>query len=252
VKLASWGADLLNLLLPAGCIACRAWIPGGSGAPYVCARCASRLRTASWPRCERCHHPMGSGRTASENCAECADWSPALTAARHAYVMRAPADDLVHALKYEGWPELASLMGDALAKLVARDPGLAEGRALVVPVPTTAERLRSRGYNQAESLARRVAEVLDLPLCGALRRPGARRSQTTLTPTERRENVRGAFESSYAAGPVRGAKILLVDDVLTTGATASEAATELARMGACSVTVLTYGRALATGTKKPH
>jgi predicted amidophosphoribosyltransferase len=67
--------------------------------------------------------------------------------------MRPPADDLVHALKYEGWPELASLMGDALAKLVTLDATRTGSRAIVVPVPTTPERLRSRGYNQAELLA---------------------------------------------------------------------------------------------------
>lgn len=182
----------------------------------------------------------------------CAHWSSALTAARHAYVMRPPADDLVHALKYEGWPELAAMMGDALARLVNRDSVLGGRRALVVPVPTTAERLRSRGYNQAELLAKRLAEVRDLPMREALRRPEARPSQTSLTPAERLENVRGAFESTGAGDVVRGAHVLLVDDVLTTGATASEAAVQLDLMGAQSVTVLTYGRALATGPEEPR
>lgn len=166
-------------------------------------------------------------------------------------MLRPPADDLVHALKYEGWPELASFMGDALARLVGTGPQRAERRTVVVPVPTTAERLRSRGYNQAELLARRVAEARDLPLCRALERPGAQRSQTQLTPAERRENVRGAFRAARGlAGPIRGAHALLVDDVLTTGATAAEAASALAHIGAETVTVLTFARALAAGPKK--
>lgn len=251
MRLASWGADVLDVLLPAGCIACRTWIPGGRNAPLVCARCTSLLRTAPWPRCERCHYPRGTGRAESAGCFQCTDWSPSLTTARFAYVLAPPADDLVHALKYEGWPELASVMGDALARLRVSEPPSAGSRKVVVPVPTTEERMRSRGYNQAELLARRLAQVRDLPLYNALERPGARHSQTALTPAERRENVRSAFQAARdPAGPIQGAHVLLVDDVLTTGATASEAASVLAGMGAETVTLLTYGRALAEAPQK--
>jgi predicted amidophosphoribosyltransferase len=178
-------------------------------------------------------------------CGECRDWPDALTAARHAFVLGPPTDDLVHALKYEGWRELAGFMGDALARLA--DPPPPSGLVVVVPVPTTPERLRARGYNQAGLLAERVASTHDLPLSEALVRVGASRSQTALTPAERRENVRGDFAPSPgpdAAGVVRDAHVLLVDDVLTTGATASEAASVLADMGARTVTLLTFGRAV--------
>jgi len=161
-------------------------------------------------------------------------------------VLRPPADDLVHALKYEGWRELAGPMGDAVARLVPTE-ARAAGRTLVVPVPTTAERLRNRGYNQAALIAARVSEVSALPLVPALGRVGSRGSQTALTPEARRANVRGAFAPAPDAPDLGGARVLLVDDVLTTGATASEAATTLARMGAVDVTLLAYARALATG-----
>lgn len=148
----------------------------------------------------------------------------------------------MHALKYEGWRELATTMGDAVAKLVP------EGPMVVVPVPTTAERLVTRGYNQAGLLAVRVAEARGLPFVPALARTGSRGSQTSLTPSERRENVRDAFAPAPGhEGAVSGARVLLVDDVLTTGATASEAAGVLAAMGAASVLLLTYARALAAG-----
>jgi ComF family protein len=154
----------------------------------------------------------------------------------------------VHALKYEGWPELAGLMGDAVARLVARrqEKGArSDAPPVVVPVPTTAKRRRARGYNQAELLAARVATRCDLVLRHALTRKSGRRSQTALTPLERRENVRGAFRPRPdAAGTIRGADVLLVDDVLTTGATASEAALALSGIGAGSVTLLTFARAL--------
>lgn len=242
MKLTQWGTDLLDLVLPAGCVACGDWIPGGKGAPLVCPRCTSLLRAAPWPRCPRCHHPRATGRSESAECPECADWAPWLVGARSAYVLRPPADDLVHALKYEGWPELGSVMGDAVARVA---PDSCDSM-VVVPMPTTAERMRSRGYNQAELLAWRVAEVRGLPMRHALRRTEGRRSQTSLTPTERSENVRGVFEAkSSVMSALEGAHVLLVDDVLTTGATASEAASELGRMGAGMVTVLTFARALA-------
>lgn len=250
MKLASWGADLVEILLPAGCAACRTWIPGGRAAPLVCARCRSRLRVASWPRCPRCHFPRGARRADTPDCLECRDWSPALVAARFAYVLEPPAADLVHALKYEGWRELAALMGDAVAALGPSAGAAGAGRPVVVPVPTTTRRLRERGYNQAELLASRVAEVCRAPLVSALVRRGDRGSQTSLAPSERRENVRGAFALAAGALAIRGAHVLLVDDVLTTGATASEAAQALSAADPASVTLLAFARALPTGPKR--
>ena len=244
--------SLLELLLPGGCVVCRRWIPdrstSGEGPELVCVRCRSRLAVASWPRCPRCHHPRGTGREDTEDCLECRDWPEELTAARYAHVLVAPASDLVHALKYEGWRELAGPMAIAMARVVPRAPAggdLASARALVVPVPTTNRRLRERGYNQAGLLARGVAGALGLGVATALTRARASTSQTTLAPGERRENVRGAFAPSPSdARRVAGANVLLVDDVLTTGATAGEAALTLAGEGAATVTLVTFARAL--------
>ncbi len=159
----------------------------------------------------------------------------------------------MHALKYEGWPELADFMGRAMAAAVAApfEGDIGWAASVVVPMPTTGERLRRRGYNQAELLARRVADLRGLPLIGALERHGSGRSQTGLSPSERVENVRGVFRPAPEAGAgVRCAHLMLVDDVLTTGATAAEAASVLARMGSASVRLVTYARALADAPEK--
>lgn len=187
----------------------------------------------------------------ASDCIECRPWSPALGAARFAYVLAPPADDLVHALKYEGWPELAAVMGRELAKLeVPKAPPTAQ--SVVVAVPTTAGRLTRRGYNQAELLARTVAEERRLPLRRAIIRVSEGRSQTALTPSERRENVRGVFApASPREAGVGGADVLLVDDVLTTGATACEAASTLVDLGARSVTLLAFARALPSTPRGP-
>jgi predicted amidophosphoribosyltransferase len=169
VNAASWAADFTDLLLPAGCISCGIWVPGGAAAPLVCARCRTRLKVAPWPRCERCHFPSGTGRTSDLQCRGCRDWPAALSAARYAYVLAPPADDLVHALKYEGWPELAPLMASAMTPLSVPSEG---GRVLVVPVPTTATRLRARGYNQAGLLAEGYARARSLALAEPLLRAG--------------------------------------------------------------------------------
>ncbi len=238
----------------------------------MCVRCRTRLREPAWPRCARCHHPRGTGRSDEPDCLECRPWPVALTAARYAYSLEAPADDLVHALKYEGWRELADFIARAMAKAALphgfrglgakRAPrpcsegarGVcveASNRRVIVPIPTTARRLRQRGYNQAELIAERLAELSDLPTRLALERRGDGRSQTSLTPAERRENVRGAFTPvGRAERMVRGAHILLVDDVLTTGSTAGEAASTLTEMGAEAVTLIAFARALPSISRR--
>jgi|APSaa5957512535_1039671.scaffolds.fasta_scaffold11918_2 ComF family protein len=211
----------------------------------VCGRCASRLRRASWPRCPRCHFPRATGRPDQSDCRECEQWPEALTFARYAYVLHGPVSDLVHSLKYEGWAELAPTMGDALARVSL--PEIA-APTVVTPMPTTSARARTRGYNQAGLLAGQVAQLKRLPLVEALQRSSAARSQTSLHPSERHANVRGAFSvHPPEREAVQGAHVLLVDDVLTTGATASAAASELTAAGARAVTTLAFARALPAG-----
>ncbi len=154
-------------------------------------------------------------------------------------VLEPPADALVHALKYEGWRELAGPLSDRMAPLA---PPAVE---VVVPVPTTPERLRERGYNQALLLAGEVARRRSLPLACALRRKAAGATQVSLRPEERRSNVKGSFAPRLRAVPgIRSRRILLVDDVLTTGATASDATRALAEAGVREIHLLTFARAL--------
>ncbi len=242
---------MLDFLLPTGCLVCRNWIPRRDDARIICLRCRTRLRALSWPRCPRCHYPRGTGRVEASDCLECRHWPLELAAARCAFELVAPADDLVHAIKYEGWREVAGFMSEAMAKAL-EDPlpisaVVDKKRTVIVPIPTTAQRAAARGYNQAGLLAEGIAQLMNLPVCAPLIRVslGVERSQTTLSPTERRENVQGAFEVDDAgARPVMGADVILVDDVLTTGATAGEASRMLSEAGASTVTLVAFARAV--------
>lgn len=160
--------------------------------------------------------------------------------------LRPPADALVHAFKYEGWAELAPVLGARVADVVPR--AARTGDPVVTAVPTTKKRLRSRGYNQAELLAREVARRLEVPLVTVLARRDGGGSQVSLHPVQRRANVARAFTvdvGGQGEGAVDGRSVVLVDDVLTTGATACAAAHALERAGASGVTVVAFARALS-------
>jgi ComF family protein len=165
-------------------------------------------------------------------------------AARAVALLADPADALVHALKYGGWPELGAELSSRMARVPLPDlPDLAG--VPIVPVPTTRRRLRDRGYNQARVLAEGVARATGGILLEALWRREGGESQVALHPEERRANVKGAFLlHDSLVERIRGRNVVLVDDVLTTGATAAAAAEALGAGGARGVILLTFARAL--------
>jgi len=158
--------------------------------------------------------------------------------------------DAIHALKYDRMHPAAQKLGSMLAEAIARLAPCAPAEMLVVPVPLHPSKHRQRGFNQARALAQGAIAALGrshpewkLMLApSTLMRLRATETQAGLTPTQRRKNVRGAFKVSDPKA-VRGRSVLLVDDILTTGATARAAAQSLTRAGAASVYVATLARA---------
>src|SRR5690606_25396345 len=131
----------------------------GDNARLVCRLCRSRLRRLPWPHCERSGAPpLKTGRDDASQCRECGAWPPAIRAARSAVLLAPPADRIVHQLKYRGRQALARPIGECLAPIVL-PPGAREEARTCVPVPTTAERLRTRGYNQAQRIAEAYATL---------------------------------------------------------------------------------------------
>lgn len=219
-------------LLPPACLCCDAPIPAREGDILVCGPCRSRWRRVPDPLCPRCGQPAFGDL----ECRICADWPAGLARVRSAVWLSGGAQRAVHLLKYEGWWRVAESMAEAMTSL---EP--LTGRVSLIPVPLGAGRLRSRGYNQSERLARALGARLGNPVRADLLRRGRETStQTALTPDARRANVAGAF---VARAPVAG-RVVLVDDVFTTGATLIAAAAALSAAGAESVEAVTFGRAV--------
>jgi len=227
-------------VLPIACLGCeRAQPHSRTDAQVLCDTCRLEMRAIAPPRCERCGQTRD--RWEGESCGFCKDWPPALSwAASAVWYDQGPARRLVQALKYGGWRVAAEPMADVTMRILGTR--LREA-CLLVPIPLGRQRQRERGHNQAEVLARAIAQRSGLRVADLLGRTRETRSQTALDPRERRENVAGAFEVSGVGGRVSGERLVLIDDVLTTGATLVAAAEALATSGAVEVGAVTFARA---------
>lgn len=160
-----------------------------------------------------------------------------------------PAADIVHALKYGGWHSAADEMGLRMSRLAFPSDVLRE-RAALVPVPLSAARLKERGYNQSEALAAVISRAWRIPVWSdCLSRTRSTKTQTELSPEERRANVAGSVRFHSRRVDLPGAHIILVDDVVTTAATLNECARSLYDAGARIISYVTFGRARSAGDR---
>lgn len=232
-----------DLLLPRACVACARLLDRGDR-DLVCGRCWARVHDLPYPRCERCGHPL-----TREQCAWCELLPPYVRAARSVcWIPGVTAGAIVHALKYSGWRGVAESMAARMARLSWPADVIAE-RTAFVPVPLAASRLRERGYNQSALLARALSSRCHVPVRDScLVRTRRTATQTRLTPEDRRHNVSGAFAVPVSErATIRGTHLVLVDDVITTGATLGECAATLFDAGARIISIVTFGRAPAIG-----
>ena len=241
---------MLDFALPRHCVACRAQHTSARPRPTG-ARCWAALPLLRHPQCARCGHPLVVGDLphphdpGPRRCRWCDLLPPYVRAVRSVcWVPEGTAGAVVHALKYHGWTLAAAEMARRMAALPWPDDVLRE-RAALVPVPLGSARLRERGYNQSAVLATGLAPRWNVPVwADVLVRTRATHSQTRLTPGERLVNVAGAFAAvPEAEARLRGAHVVLVDDVVTTAATLNACAAALVAGGARLVSYLTFGRA---------
>jgi ComF family protein len=234
-------AGLIDLLMPPACMAC-----GGRVATPLsyCADCWAALPANGGPRCARCAVPLPAKWQAEASCLGCLNDPPAYDRAAAPFLYDGPARQVVLKLK-RGREAYAVPMAAAMHRAA---PGLLSAETLVVPVPLHPARLFDRGFNQALLLARAlVAAGEGRLLVATLRRVKATPRSRGMTRAQRARNVEGAFRvrGRDRAG-LKGRQVLLVDDVMTSGATASACARVLKRAGAAAVDVLVFARVATT------
>ena len=238
----NWCNVGLGFLFPEICQLCgeeRATAKDG----YVCGRCWTHVRFIKPPFCERCGLPFDGDLTTSFECTNCREMALRFSAARSAVVARGPVLEIIHRYKYQR----ALWFEPFLAGLLLREtvPALrGQDWDLIVPVPLHPLKQREREFNQAERLAVHLGDATSIPVNKRLlRRVVFTSTQTRLTRPQRAANMRGAFAMRDGA-ELDGERVILVDDVFTTGATTSACAQALLVAGAGDVCVWTVARGI--------
>jgi ComF family protein len=231
---------IIDLLYPPWCVVCkenRASPKDG----LVCSACVARIPHLTPPFCAKCGSPYPGNITIDFICSNCASIRYEFTYARSAILATGIALDLIHAFKYQQATWLEPLLGRLFVE--AALPDLTSTKwDLIVPVPLHPTRERERGFNQAYVLAKYLSGATQIPIKSVLRRTRYTHTQTTLSKQARLENVQEAFALATTPNLVKNKRVILVDDVFTTGATTNACAKVLRRAGATQVAVWTLAR----------
>ncbi len=228
--------ELIEIFFPPSCLACGKVV---RSRVFFCEQCDGELERLTAPFCSRCAEP---GEFETRLCPRCALRVPPFTRAFAPFAHEGPIARAIHHFKYEDHPELAP----ALAGLLCDESPdfLAEAPRAVCAIPLHERRFRQRKYDQSQLLAGELARRTRGQLVDGLTRHRATNRQVGLSESAREHNVAGAFKASAV---VRDQRILLIDDVFTTGSTARSAASTLLEAGANEVQVLTLARAVLIG-----
>lgn len=227
-RLARLGTAALDLLFPSRCLGC------GKEGGLICPACRSKLPAITPPICHRCGMPQPDG----ELCSACLNYQHDIDGIRSPFRFEGVIRQAVHQLKYNNLRHIADSLAGLLDDYLSANPIPGE---VLVPVPLHSRRLRERGYNQSHLLAKKLCKLTGLPVVADYisRKRQASPQTKTASVSQRRSNVAGAF---ICHGNLKGRKVILIDDVATSGATLDACAATLKSTGAASVWGLTIAR----------
>ncbi|MFC1942635.1 ComF family protein [Chloroflexota bacterium] len=212
----------LDMLFPQWCVGC------GREGDYMCRACRQSLLSITPPICPRCGRPHSGAAL----CTGCTNWSTGIDGIRSPFVFQGVLRKAIHELKYRNLRALAVPLAELLYEYLTANPLPGE---VLVPVPLHRKRMRERGYNQSQLLARELSKIIGLPVldnCLVRQLHSSPQARTTRV-SQRQSNVAGAF--ACRGESLRDKKVLLIDDVSTSGATLGDCAGVLKAAGAVSV-----------------
>jgi ComF family protein len=228
-RLSNLAGKAYDFLFPRRCVGC------GREGGFICPACRTHFVPIAPPLCSLCGIPLSSGSL----CSSCAGWEAAIDGIRSAFRFEGPVREAVHQLKYQNLKAIAPNMAALMVQVL--DPETLRGDVFV-PIPLHPKRLKERGYNQSTLLSRELGRLLTLPVdekC-LVRQRNTRSQARTRNVLERRENVSGAFFCPN--NNLTGRRVILIDDVATSGATLNAGAAALKSAGALSVRGITFAR----------
>jgi ComF family protein len=234
--------SLVDVVFPPRCIACDHILEDQEDRPF-CPPCVSLICYITSPLCPCCGIPLPGAEGTDHFCGDCLRARPPFSVARSVARYETILLDAIHTFKYNGKITNGQVLGKMMAEYEYHDFNISS-YSLIIPVPLHRRRLRERGFNQAVILAKEIAGRFSLPLdLRSLKRRIFTEAQVGLGKDRRASNVKGAFDVSDSE-KIAGQKIILVDDVYTTGSTVRECAGILMKNKAAEVAVLTLARAV--------
>lgn len=226
---------LLDWVYPPTCVACRVILPLNESRRYFCAQCEGLFDAISAPFCERCGAPSQKAETKA--CPACFGKNFHFEKNFATFIYDEIMRELIHEMKFRGKKRAAEGMGLLWAENCVNFPEKIADFELV-PMPMHPKKKRERGFNQAETLTKPLAEALKIPVADVLRRVVDTPPQSEIHPSQRAENVRDVFEIRKNA-EIAGKNYILTDDIFTTGASLNECAKVLKKAGAAKIFCMT-------------
>jgi len=239
--------SLLDWIYPPRCISCRTIFTPLHNAPHrwICDNCKPLLITIASPFCLRCGHPKTSNTSNPYACLSCQSRQFHFESHRAAFVYDGVVRDMIHHIKFQNDRQAAQGLGQVLAE-AAHEWGFNTSYAdYIVPIPLHPSKKRTRGFNQAAILAKPLSKTLGISMAGdMIKRTKKTAPQSGLSVTGREQNLSDAFAYNKRKYDISNKKILLIDDIFTSGATMSTCAKLLMANGAVKVTCLSLSIAV--------